>query len=480
MAINIIRQIEVINILDKAEIDLEKCYYFLKFFKHPALFDAKESLMEFQPMLAKCLHELMSFYQQLVKEERELVSNKLVMEASEFRICISANSKYKKAVIRLIEIGKSFGDAFSWFFYKDNMDELYKHLEHKKTGLYVSGIGGLGELEFICNNQNIDGLFVLYHGITSILRTGDFSLYSISKGIVGLGELKTEWNGDVLHISAHISSKIEIHSANESSKTSKTESNPMTQPFNAEKLKKQLIAQDEVFKKKMVDFNRGTQTEYTYVMLNNLASEKISYCLSSDKTLLIMGIREDSDKFSEILLSEEKLDQHFDSLPEEVKKTVVDGSNNNQIIYGNLDSTKLFQSRAPIFWWNIDENIIEKIMLSKLHVLTFFNPARLLDHYVSKGFVVVHNERKISLQRQIDSRVEEIQNMEMFFDLISHSFLTANSVISIIDDFISDLENNCSDSTTKTEIRIRLHSFGKPSEQENTAKLCGCETCESQ
>ena len=59
-------------------------------------------------------------------------------------------------------------------------------------------------LEFIKNNQTIDGLFVVYHGITDMLRVGDFSLYANGIGIVGVGELKSQREGDHISVTANI------------------------------------------------------------------------------------------------------------------------------------------------------------------------------------------------------------------------------------------------------------------------------------
>ena len=91
-----------------------------------------------------------------------------------------------------------------------NRPELDMHFEHPSTGLFVAGIGGKGEIEFIKNNQNLDGLFVVYHGITDMLRVGDFSLYANGMGIVGVGELKSQRKGDCISITANITSKVNI------------------------------------------------------------------------------------------------------------------------------------------------------------------------------------------------------------------------------------------------------------------------------
>ncbi len=46
-------------------------------------------------------------------------------------------------------------------------EELEKHYMHPDNGLFVSGIGGRGEIEFIKGNPTIDGYLVVYHAITN-------------------------------------------------------------------------------------------------------------------------------------------------------------------------------------------------------------------------------------------------------------------------------------------------------------------------
>ena len=37
----------------------------------------------------------------------------------------------------VITIGKNLGDAFAWFFYRNNRKELDDHFRHNKTGLLI-------------------------------------------------------------------------------------------------------------------------------------------------------------------------------------------------------------------------------------------------------------------------------------------------------------------------------------------------------
>lgn len=127
--------------IDRAEETLKKCFDMLMSIKHPseALGD---SLINFQPILSDCLYELMAFYQELQTEKDYIISQKSIWVEERFKSTIKTNAKYLKVVKEVITIGKSLGDAFAWFFYAKNHQELDEHFEHPSTGLFVAELVG--------------------------------------------------------------------------------------------------------------------------------------------------------------------------------------------------------------------------------------------------------------------------------------------------------------------------------------------------
>ena len=97
-------------------------------------------------------------------------------------------------------------------FYRDSIEELEKHYEHSDNGLFVSGIGGIGEIEFIKANPTINGYLVLYHSITNMLRIGDFSLCSLTGKMVGIGEIKSVYKSEESKFvsSIYMSSRVKL------------------------------------------------------------------------------------------------------------------------------------------------------------------------------------------------------------------------------------------------------------------------------
>ena len=108
--------------IDRAEKMLDECFGFLMDLKH-VRDDLVPAITEFQPRLADCLHILMRFYQELQTEKKELISKKKEYDDAKFREIMKINAAYSKVVRTTIEIGKSLGDAFAWFFYQDNRSE---------------------------------------------------------------------------------------------------------------------------------------------------------------------------------------------------------------------------------------------------------------------------------------------------------------------------------------------------------------------
>lgn len=67
-------------------------------------------------MLAETLLELMEFYNSLSQEKNILISQKDDYPQDVFSQMMARNARFAKAVSMTIEIGKSMGDAFAWFF----------------------------------------------------------------------------------------------------------------------------------------------------------------------------------------------------------------------------------------------------------------------------------------------------------------------------------------------------------------------------
>ena len=343
-----------------------------------------------------------------------------------------------------------------------NLPELGKHFQHESTGLFVSGIGGRGEIEFIMQQQNMYGFFALYHGITTMLRVGDFSLYEFGNGIVGIGEIKTRKNESCekrIDIEAYISSKIDFNALKDIPQEKRHIILSPKKSTNRQHLESQLTLQDKLLIQKTADVAASQYGQFEYQLINQVATGN-GISLNSDHSLLLLGVHSSHKKLFHILVTE---DEHFE-IPEGyaacAKKLIHPNAEYNRIIMGQLDTT-MHHSRIPVFWWEINDQVCEDIYFKRLHIATAYNPCNIIQHFVELGYSVAETPNHcFSLINSDGGASLELCNFEMFFDLISHSLLKTQSVINIIDGAINELKTGKHGPNTRMDIDIQLHNFG--------------------
>lgn len=450
----IISKERVINVIDNAEIELRDCFRRLVLLKN--LDDNIQDIMDFQPKLAVCLYDLMLFYRELCQEEKQLIEQKASFDNEQFKSYMASNSKNKTAIKEMINIGKSLGDSFVWFFYRDNLDELEKHFKHKSTGLFVLGIGGLGELEFIKNTSTISGNVVLYHGMTSMLRVGDISLWKPGTGIIAIGELKTKPQAEN-HISVDVFITSKIHFIPNVGDSFSFEFDPSNiSDKDRDRFQKQMNNQSNIFKKEDTIGNKELYSDYNYKLLNDLDIEKVCVNVSEDKTLMVFGVSAEGRKLSDILTGE-KIDFSIPtSNHDKVEKILIKSSDNNRFALGLLDC-EIFSGRIPLFWWDTNIEIIEKILFKELFISTVFNPAKFLDYFTNKGYSTVLDKKGkiIALEKYNGDKKQVFNALDMVFDLITHSFMKCDAAIKMVDTFLSEVENIDVDLNTMVNMKIR-------------------------
>src|SRR5438046_7311545 len=100
---------------------------------------------------------------------------------------------YREGIKHVINIGKGLGDAYAYWFYRNDLELLEKQFTHNRMDSTLPETGAKGEFHFLKNIRHLDGNLCIYHGITNILRYGDFSFYDLKKHHVAeIAELKTK------------------------------------------------------------------------------------------------------------------------------------------------------------------------------------------------------------------------------------------------------------------------------------------------
>lgn len=446
--------------IDAAEEILNKCFSMLMEIKH-ASDTLGDTIMNFQPLLADCLYDMMGFYQELQAEKDFIISQKSKWEKALFKDAITTNAKYLKVVKEVITIGKTLGDAFSWIFYSKNRTELDVHFEHPSTGLFVAGVGGKGEIEFIKNNQNLDGLFVVYHGITDMLRVGDFSLYANGIGIVGIGEIKSQREGDRISVTANITSKVNIKIPTEAvhSELSFDERiKLLAKSFPS--LPKQMEVQDRLMKIKESEHSSNFYADYEYDVVSSLSPES-PLALNTDNSLLLCAGWSKHFSLIDVLSNDEHIDAP-DGLSTYALELMKPESPYNAAIISEID-TRMFFPRMPILWWRISDELCRDIYFKRVSISTVFNPAKLLKLFIDKGFQVVSigKTQDIKLEKVAGGKRMEFGTLQMYMDLIHHSMMRTEAVFAIAQKVIDEFESGKIPLGTKVDMHIHLNNFGQ-------------------
>lgn len=457
---SLISKTDTERIVDSSERVFSECFDMLSAFKSPNI-SISDALQRFQPALAEALYDLMTFYQKLKAERRYLISQKHNYSTTCFRSIMAENDSYTQTVQETIKIGKSLGDAFAWFFYQNNLPELLKHFEHPSTGLHVGGLGGKGELEFIKHNQVLSGLFVIYHGNTSMLRVGDFSLYAPKYGIVGLGELKTEPTENGIKVNAYISSRIDICTSDKGTKSQSIPIGKLTSmPTAFPTLKRQLAAQDDLLFHSQ-STNNLQPAKYDYKLIEQLSIEN-PIVFNEDHSLMLTKLSCPEQSLFKIISTHQDIESMLpDNYATVTEKLVVPESAKNRFIVGLID-TEASYLRIPPFWWSIDNTLCKKIYFRQIYIATLFNPAHLIQHMEDNGFNITDdsiNRREIDLIKTTEKRRFKLCDFNLFFDLVSYSLMVPKYILEIIDKVIADIEMDKYPPNTKIDMIVQQSIF---------------------
>ncbi len=255
-------------------------------------------LIIFQEKLAECLFSLQKLRNEISTKKRDLIKRKADLNKDWFAKTMKRYSYFTKGIDHVINMGKALGDAFAFFFYRGNLDLLEKQHFHKRITGFVAGTGGIGELEFVRKQKHLNGYLTIYHGITNILRYGDFSFYDLrAHEIVEIAELKTKKMDDQGNYELNltiIGVKTQKKPAGEVSSKIKLKNG--MDPATAEKLKRQVEAIIDILKPKKNETKLSTNLNGTFYFSELAELYKVSGAiepkiLQFSEGVLMVGVR---------------------------------------------------------------------------------------------------------------------------------------------------------------------------------------------
>lgn len=446
------------QVLDTAEQQLSDAWSILATFR-----SAKPSprIVEFQSILLTVLVDLERARNDIGKERRAYIARKASCNAAWFTRRMRQLAQYEDMVTGASGIARALGDAFAWFFYQFDRGLLAEHAKCAATNIPPLTLGGRGERAFLHSVKQMEGRFVLHHGITTILRLGDFSLIDLKAfRVAGIGELKTVGvDGNALQVEARVLTTNERF--NLQALPAFADNSPPRDtlpPSFRDRLRRQISRMGGALKQ--ADKTR-TQRQVSLFGQSNTGVAELNTLMARAKCdrftvrrasrgLIMLAYKPRPTRLFHRLSPGRRIPT--DGLVEMAAREFIDGavsgSPYNAIIFGSLQydatSRPMLQLGAiPLFWWwDLDLEYVRQLLFQEAVVTTLFNPAPLLTGLEALGLRVTkcHLPYDVSLEGGDGSTVFALENFEYFARLITHSLFTEDQVAALVREMVGEVQ----------------------------------------
>ncbi|MGI8992587.1 MAG: hypothetical protein ACR2I2_23770 [Bryobacteraceae bacterium] len=404
--------------IDEAEKDFLKCWETLALMKHgPISPDFGEHFLAFQPRLASALFGLDEVYRRLRKEEKATIANKSQLGSDVVASLLRESDELRTALKSAMDVGRAIGDAFAWFFYRKSQNKVGQQRRHSAIPHTPPGVGGLAEIEFLKHIRYADCV-VIYHGITSFLRVGDFSFLDLRSGeVIALGELKARKVGSgraevTLHMIGTDPKRIPFNRIPATPGTSEMHHGEAKKDF-AERLERQITEMQESLAPnkensppnvpesftKRNSFHEGYEISALQSLSDSLEVADVAYEQVGSGLLLIgLNVLPEASLFDRLFGAKAiDFNARLETVVGRSVKLVHFGSHDNSIRMGEI-STGFLPGCAPPFWLPVDLHFLRRLYFQGAIVQTIYNPAHVLERFRKAGFNVIRSEDGLSYQ----------------------------------------------------------------------------------
>jgi hypothetical protein len=412
-----------------AEVKLNFCWQVLIDLKSQNISspDYQTRFLTFQETLAQCIFDLHRVREIIITAENTYQSKRSTYNLKWFKLKMKSLKNYKDGIDYVVNIAKSLGDAFVYFFYFFNLTLLEKNYSHERIINSTAGIGEIGELEFIKKYKFYQNNFIIYHGITNTLRYGDLSFVDLTTlKVVSIGELKTKKTGeDTIQLNLTILSpkKTKIQSSKNAIENAKTTAN---------RREKQLlsIAEFLLHSQKIDDKKLSIESDFYFKELDELFKKAKPFeikTIQASPGLIFSGIKtKKASLFKKVFNHslKELLRKDVIELTDQVSKILKPTSQINCVILEQLLYSKGFEGREtpgtlPIFWYPLNQNLLRKLYFCEFFVMSLFNPAHIIEAAEELGFVVESRYSKHKVDTT-DIKQNTIFGFDYFISYIVH------------------------------------------------------------
>jgi hypothetical protein len=381
----------------------------------------------FQPTLYAALLELSRAYHAIQTERTRLISRKRLMAPSSHARRQKELADRQQALLQAIAAGRALGDAFVWFFYRNDPELLAQHRLQQPPSPPPMGAGGEGELALVDAVRFIGDKYILFHGITSLFRLGDASLLDLqTQRIVGLGELKTQQTAKdrlALQFVASMDAQTRISSMNLASgevvKPLGEREEGAVKPLSAKaeaRLNRQLARMSSAASAAarppagVIELERSSMAHVDEVAeIVNAVRRGRGVSRRVSPGLLVFGMASRKRSLSSRLqhASFESPGKALPELPSEAKKLFLDGSPYNclvmgQVFYGEEWQSFLAHGATPMLLWPTDSKALRSLATGRVAIGTIFNPAHILEAVTKQGVRVAEWRPPTTLSLSVD------------------------------------------------------------------------------
>jgi hypothetical protein len=413
-----------------------------------------EDVVEFQQRLYRIIADLEVLYRRIKREEKRLIGAKVRYNPVWFAKRMAQLSGYSNKLRDGLMLARAVGDGFIWFFYERDPQLIEEHLKLQQQLLLPPDLGAAGERILLENLRGVDGKFMLYHGITSLLRIGDFSFVDMnSLRVACLAELKTSRiDPKRINLSLSIISgdkdqipKFPMREPSEPPEPAPPLSAPMQARFERQRkvMQESIVAAKKVREGLTVSNDLGFHYRELEDVVQRSHARTFEYVKAGDGLIIgawrIPGSRSYGGPSPKRQI--DRMPELASDMPAWARKILDVGSPWNSIAFGGLggdDSLKARSTGLPFFAWPVDPQVLADIAFERVVVITLFNAGHLIKRLHAGGYDVELDEkgRLRRATKQVDDKLIELENYSYFMSLVPWALMTEDAVMSMIEQTI--------------------------------------------
>lgn len=463
---------DVRGCVERAGMEFDKCWEYLCDIKFRRFSGGSlDCLTQFQTVLAEALLSLNRQHRRISREKKRLIAKKDTLDYSWFSSRMKLLADHQRVVRTSINVGLSLGDAFALFFYRNNPRHLSDHLKEQRIELGPTGIGAIGEIEFIRNTVVLQGYFIVFHGITTALRLGDVSLIDLETfQVAGLGEIKSHsTQPGVVQVQLNIIGP-GLDPENFKALGENSPAEPI--PWVSESL---IPKQKARFKRQMTKIVDSLQnlhpenpkpalsmiSEYGFDALEKTLSQATSQRMAYevfDDCLLICAFKSRSRSWWGRISRDhtEQQPRLLEGIEEEVKSLFLSTRKDNALLVDSLyysdegAATPLPGMMHPL-WWPIDITLLKEITFLKTLAITIYNPAHLVSQLEADEYRISGSHpRNLSAEKKKGGRVLRIDNLHPYMRMMQRYLYPKKTILEIL----RKVENSAAEHAGEGPVRI--------------------------